>query len=108
MILDFNAFEFQRINYINCTSLGDIYNYRQGLEGGTGRFGGSPSLTLHGLWRGGYRITTSIVRSLAGTMTLPLFKEGAAFTMNSRFLTDINIDLAYISSFLRFYYWSFP
>ncbi|MDC1227291.1 hypothetical protein N8013_06545, partial [Algibacter sp.] len=67
----FNAFEFARINYIDCSSLGDIYDYRQGLEEGTGRFGGSPSLTLHGLWRGGYRITTSIVRSLAGTMTAP-------------------------------------
>ena len=48
----FNAFEFQRVNYNDCTSLGDIYDYRQGLEDGTGRFGGSPSLTLHGLWRG--------------------------------------------------------
>ena len=89
----FNAFEFTRINYIDCTSLGDIYDYRQGLEIGTGRFGGSPSLTLHGLWRGGYRVTTSIVRSLAGTMTEPLFKEGTLFQMNSRFLTDINVDL---------------
>ena len=34
----FNAFEFTRINYIDCTSLGDIYDYRQGLESGTGRF----------------------------------------------------------------------
>lgn len=89
----FNAFEFSQINYNNCTSLGDIYDYRQGLESGTGRFGGSPSLTLHGLWRGGYRITTSIVRGLAGTMTAPLFKEGNLFQMNSRFLTDINCDL---------------
>ena len=40
----FNAFEFSRINYSDCTSLGDIYDYRQGLETGTGRFGGSPSL----------------------------------------------------------------
>ena len=55
-----NAFEFTRVNYINCTSLGDIYDYRQGLESGTGRFGGSPSLTLHGVWVGGYRITTSV------------------------------------------------
>ena len=47
----FNAFEFTRINYNDCTNLGDIYDYRQGLELGTGRFGGSPSLTLHGLWR---------------------------------------------------------
>ena len=104
----FNAFEFSRINYNDCTSLGDIFNYRQGLESGTGRFGGSPSLTLHGLWRGGYRITTSIVRSLAGTMTAPLFKEGTAFQMNSRFLTDINVDLPTLASFCDFTTGAFP
>lgn len=89
----FNAVEMSRVNYIDCSSLGDLYDYRQGLEDGTGRFGGSPSLTLNGLWRGGFRITTSIVRSLAGTMTEPLFKSGALFQMNSRFLSDINCDL---------------
>jgi len=104
----FNAFEFTRINYINCTSLGDIYDYRQGLELGTGRFGGSPSLTLHGLWRGGYRVTTSIVRSLAGTMTAPLFKEGTLFQMNSRFLTDINCDLPTLAPFCDFQTANFP
>ena len=104
----FNAFEFARINYIDCSSLGDIYDYRQGLEEGTGRFGGSPSLTLHGLWRGGYRITTSIVRSLAGTMTAPLFKEGLVFQMNSRFLTDINCDLPTLAPFSDFKTFNFP
>jgi hypothetical protein len=104
----FNAFEFQRVNYIDCTSLGDIYDYRQGLESGTGRFGGSPSLTLNGLWRGGYRITTSIVRSLAGTMTEPLFKEGTLFQMNSRFLSDINCDLPTLAPLLDFQTSNFP
>ena len=104
----FNAFEFARINYINCSSLGDIYDYRQGLEEGTGRFGGSPSLTLHGLWRGGYRITTSIVRSLSGIMTAPLFKEGILFQMNSRFLTDINLDLPTLAPFCDFRTVNFP
>jgi hypothetical protein len=104
----FNAFEFARINYSNCTSLGDIYDYRQGLENGTGRFGGSPSLTLHGLWRGGYRISTSIVRSLAGTMTEPLFKEGTLFQMNSRFLTDMNADLPTLAALLDFQPLNFP
>jgi len=104
----FNAFEFARINYNDCSNLGDIYEYRQGLEEGTGRFGGSPSLTLHGLWRGGYRITTSIVRSLAGTMTAPLFKGGTAFQMDSRFLTDINCDLPTLAPFCDFSTSSFP
>ena len=98
----FNAFEFARINYIDCESLGDIHDYRQGLEEGSGRFGGKPSLTLHGTWLGGYRVTTSIVRSLSASMTEPLFKAGTAFVMNSRFLTDINCDLPTSAAFCDF------
>ena len=98
----FNAFEFSRINYSNCTSLGDIYDYRQGLESGTGRFGGSPSLTLHGVWLGGYRISTSIIRGMSDTTTEPIFKAGTLFQMNSRFLTDINVDLGTLQPFCDF------
>ena len=104
----FNAFEFQRINYNNCTNLGDLYDYRQGLELGTGRFGGSPSLTLHGIWLGGFRITTSIVRSMSDTTTEPLFKSGTLFQMNSRFLTDINCDLGNLQPFCDFVPLDFP
>ena len=104
----FNAFEFTRVNYINCSSLGDIFDYRQGLESGTGRFGGSPTLTLHGLWRGGYRATTTIVRGLSATMTDPLFKEGLLFQMNSRFLTDMNCDLPALAPLLDFQAVNFP
>ena len=104
----FEAFEFSRINYNDCTSLGTIDNYRQGLEVGTGRFGGSPSLTLKGAWIGGYRITTSIVRNLAGTMTEPLFKAGTGFSMGSRFLTDINCDLPTLAPFCDFSASNFP
>lgn len=104
----FEAFEFTRVNYNNCTSLGVIDSYRQGLEDGTGRFGGSPSLELAGLWVGGYRITTSIVRSLSPSMTEPLFKAGTGFVMQSRFLTDINIDLPANSALLDFSPSNFP
>ena len=98
----FHAIEMNRVNYINCTSLGDIYNYRQGLELGTGRFGGSPSMTLHGNWIGGFRVSTSITRNMSDTTTEPLFKAGTAFVMNSRFLTDMNVDLGTLQPFLDF------
>ena len=100
------AFEFERINYISCTSLGSIDSYRQGLESGTGRFGGSPELELVGNWLGGYRITTSIVRSVdfAGS----LFKAGAGFTMQSRFLTDMNVDLGASTALFDFAPSNFP
>lgn len=102
------AFEFSRVNYNNCTSLGSIENYRQGLETGTGRFGGSPSIELIGIWLGGYRISTSIVRGMSDTTTEPLFKAGTGFVMNSRFLTDINCDLGTLQPFLDFSDTNFP
>lgn len=96
------AFEFSRINYNNCTSLGTIDNYRQGLEVGTGRFGGAPNLILKGVWAGGYFIDTSIVRGLDAGMTGALFEAGAGFTMASRFRSNQNIDLPASASFLDF------
>lgn len=98
----FEAVESNKVNFYNCTSLGNIDNYRQGLETNTGRFGGTPTLTLTGTWLGGYRITTSIVRSLDPTMTGPLFKAGIGFEMRSRFLTDLNINLGPFSQLLDF------
>jgi len=104
----FDAFEFARINFNDCTSLGEINGYRQGLENGTGRFGGNPSLTLSGTWLGGYRVLTSIVRGISGTVTDPLFKAGTNFVMNSRFATDANIDLATLQPLLDFSPSNFP
>ena len=97
-----HAIEFSRVNYNNCTSIGKMDGYRQGLETGTGRFGGTPTLELAGAWAGGYRITTSIVRGIDNAMAAPLFKAGAGFTMASRFLTDINADLGATASLLDF------
>jgi len=98
----FTAIEVEKVNYNNCTSLGTMDNYRQGLETGTGRFGGSPSLTLKGIWLGGFRITTSITRNMSDTTTEPLFKAGVGLVMNSRFLTDMNVDLGTLQPFLDF------
>lgn len=97
----FNAFEFQRINYNNCSSLGEIIGYRQGLEEGTGRFGGRPELTLSGAWLGGYFIDVSIVRGLVDG-AYSLFKAGPGFLMNSRFRSNQNIDLPASASFFDF------
>lgn len=102
------AFEVIRVNYFNCTSLGIIDNYRQGLESGTGRFGGTPTLTLAGVWLGGYRATTTIARGLSDTMNAPLFKAGLGFQMNSRFLTDANVDLGLTASLIDFDGSEFP
>ena len=104
----FHAIECNVVNYDNCTSLGDLYNYRQGLESATGRFGGSPSLTLHGAWLGGFRITTTITRGMSDDTTAPLFKAGTDFVMQSRFLTDMNVDLGTLQPFTDFSSVNFP
>ena len=88
----FEAHEVDKINWNDCTSRGTISGYRQGLETGTGLFGGTPQLTLDGTWLGGYFIDTSIVRSLVDG-AYSLYKAGATFSMASRFRTNQNIDL---------------
>lgn len=97
----FKAVEISRINFNNCTSLGTLDNYRQGLETGTGRFGGTPNLILSGTWVGGYFIDTSIVRGLTNGV-YSLFEEGTAFSMASRFRSNQNIDIPADVSFLDF------
>lgn len=97
----FEAIEIDRVNFNNCASLGTVDTYRQGLETGTGRFGGTPELTLAGTWVGGYFIDTSIVRSLSNA-AFSLYKAGTAFVMNSRFRSNQNIDLPALASFLDF------
>ena len=103
----FNAVEFNIVNFNNCTSLGVIDGYRQGLEKGTGRFGGTPELELKGNWVGGYFIDTSIIRSLTdGAYTL--YKAGTGFSMASRFRSNQNIDLPASASLLDFAPSNFP
>jgi hypothetical protein len=100
-ITGFEAFEFARINYNNCESLGTITNYRQGFESGTGRFGGKPQLTLAGTWVGGYFIDSSIIRSLDDG-AYSIFAAGTGFTMASRFRSNMNTDLPASASYLDF------
>lgn len=97
----FDAFEFSRVNYNNCESLGEINGYRQGFESGTGRFGGKPQLTLSGTWAGGFFIDASIVRSLDDG-AYSLFTAGPGFTMGSRFRSNMNIDLPTSASYFDF------
>ena len=97
----FEAIEVDRVNFNNCSSLGEIDTYRQGLETGTGRFGGTPNLILSGTWLGGYFIDTSIVRSLIDG-SYALYEAGTAFVMNSRFRTNQNVDLNATVAFVDF------
>ena len=102
------AFEIVRVYYTNCSSLGTVDGYRQGLESNTGRIGGTPTLTLKGSWSGGYRMATTLVRGIDDAMNAPLFSAGAGFVMQSRFRTDTNTDLGATASLNDFTESNFP
>ena len=87
----FNAVEMNKVNFNNCTSLGYLDGYRQGLENGTGRFGGTPELEFRSAWIGGYRTATTITRGLSNITSL--FKAGAGFTFAGRVAISMNCDL---------------
>ena len=97
----FNAIEFVRVNFNNCSAIGELNGFRQGLEDNTGRFGGTPEMTLSGTWLGGYFIDTSIVRSLTDGAYY-LFTEGTSFSMASRFRSNMNVDLPSSAGILDF------
>ena len=96
----FNAVEMNKVNFNNCTSLGHLDGYRQGLENGTGRFGGTPELEFRNPMVGGYRVTTSIVRGISNITSL--FKAGAGLTFNGRFAIGINCDLPATGALIDF------
>jgi hypothetical protein len=80
--------------------LGYLDSYRQGLESGTGRFGGSPELEFRNTMVGGYRVDTSIVRSV--TVPTALFKAGAGLAYSGRFIIGINADLPATGALIDF------
>ncbi len=96
----FNAIEIEAVNFNDCTSLGYLDSYRQGLESGTGRFGGSPELEFRNAMVGGYRVDTSIVRSV--TVPTALFKAGSGLAYNGRFIIGINADLPATGALIDF------
>ena len=101
------AWEVGKTNFNTCTEIGELYGFRQGREVDTGRFGGTPQLTLSGTWSGGYAINGSIARNLTDGV-YPLYKEGTAFNMASRFKSNQNLDLNTNIQFLDFSTINFP
>ena len=88
-----DAIELNVVNFDNCTSLGELTNFRQGLWDNIGVFGCKDGLTLSGTWSGGFRSDLVIVRNFGVASSVStLFKKGTALLMESRFLTDINAD----------------
>jgi hypothetical protein len=95
-----NAIEIKVVNFNNCTSLGYLDGYRQGLESGTGRFGGTPELEFRNAWIGGYRTDTTIARGMSNFTSL--FKAGTLFTFGGRVILGMNCDLPATGAFCDF------
>lgn len=85
---NFGAVEWNDINFDNCTSLGVIDNYRQGLSRNVAFFNPSDGLEMGGAWLGGFAITDTIVINLPANTTL--FKAGSGFLIGSSFRSDMN------------------
>ena len=83
------AMEANTVNFNSCTSLGELDEYRQLLMRNIGVFSCTDGLTLIGNWIGGARIETTLIRSFgSGTF----IKAGTALVLNTRFLSDTNMD----------------
>ena len=104
----FEAIEINKVNFTNSVNVGDFRKFRQGFMDGVGFIFGKPSITLHGNWSGGFKITNTVGVGIEDTMTEPIFKEGLSFTMQNRFLCDANFDLGSTAPFTDFQPSNFP
>jgi hypothetical protein len=98
----FEVVRFNSVNFSDCTSIGVIDGFRQGEEFDTGRFGGTPQIEFKGTWLGGYIIDKSLTRFVNDSFTEALFKAGVGLVFNSRFKSDMNLDLGTNGSYLDF------
>ena len=81
--------EFNNVNFISCTSLGEVTGYRQGLSRNVGFIGCLDGITLSGTWSGGWAAIDSI--AVGRPMTGVLFRAGSSLTLGGSFRTNMNI-----------------
>ena len=84
------AVECTDFNFVNCTSLGTLCNYRQGLWDDFATIACVDGVTLDGTWAGGFAVITSIIVSAGTPFTGTLFKAGGSLVINGSFRSDMN------------------
>jgi len=88
-----DAIEFDTVNFQDCTSLGTVKSFRQGLAQNVVLFypggGGAATdgLTFDGIWSGGFAILDSIILSAPA---ISLFKAGATLSFQGSFRSNLN------------------
>lgn len=84
------AIECVTVNFNNCTELGILDSYRQGLWDNVGIINCIDGITMHGAWSGFASVLSIIVAIGTPSFTGTLFKEGTALTLSGSFRTDMN------------------
>jgi len=97
----FEAIEIQAVNFNSCSKIGEITDYRQWFETGSGRFGGSPSLVCNGTMNGIF-FRDTILRISDPSWAGYLFEEGLSLTFSGRFTSNANVDFGPLSGFSDF------
>ena len=85
-----NAVEWNTTNFISCTSLGSITDYRQGLSRNVAWISCLDGLTMAGPWSGGWAAIDSIIIGAPMT-TGVLFRAGAGLVIGGSFRSNVNI-----------------
>jgi len=86
---NFNAIEWNTVNFIACTSLGTATDYRQGLCRNVAWISCKEGITMEGTWSGGWAALDSIV--VGAPMTGILFEAGPTLLIGGSFRSNINI-----------------
>ena len=82
-----NAWDITGTNFVSCTSLGQMTDYRQMLMNNVGFIFINDGLTFNGNWSGGMAVLTSIA---VGFPAATLFKEGTDLLISGSVRSDIN------------------
>jgi len=83
-----NAVEFIDTNFIACTSLGNIKDYRQLLTSNVAFIAIADGLTFDGAWSGGAAILQTIMIDIGAGVSI--FKEGASLVFGAGVRSDLN------------------
>jgi len=83
-----NAIEFVDCNFVGCTSLGNIKDYRQLLTSNVAFIATEDGLTFDGTWSGGAAILQTILIGIGAGVTM--FKEGTSLTFAGSVRSDMN------------------
>lgn len=94
---NFNAIDVTAANFTDCTSLGELSNYRQLLLNNVGIVNVDDGLTFSGTWAGGIAILTSIAVNFPAAT---LLKEGTSLAIQGSVRSDINFNNVNSSSVL--------